>query len=144
MKKDKINIFLVDDDELYLKSLKIDFMALPHICIHTFATGEKCLKALDQNPDIIILDYNLNSIELNAMNGIQTLDKIKKLQKYSIPVIMLSSQDSIEIAISCMHHHAFDYVIKSETAFLRIQKLLVSIQKLKKLENQLDWYMSKI
>jgi hypothetical protein len=42
---------------------------------------------------------------------------------------MLSSQD-IDVAISCMHHKAFDYVVKSET-FLRLQKTLLPISILK-------------
>ena len=55
------------------------------------------------------------------MNGIETLDKIKTINP-DIPVVMLSSQDKIDVAINCMHHRAFDYVVKSETAFLRLTK----------------------
>ena len=54
------------------------------------------------------------------MNGIETLDKIRSLNPF-IPVIMLSSQDKIEVAVDCMKHKAFDYVVKSETAFIRLQ-----------------------
>jgi hypothetical protein len=36
----------------------------------------------------------------------ETLDKIKEYDS-DIPV-MLSSQDKIDVAISCMHHKAFD------------------------------------
>jgi DNA-binding NarL/FixJ family response regulator len=36
------------------------------------------------------------------MNGIETLDKIKEFNQ-GIPVVMLSSQDKIDVAISCMH-----------------------------------------
>jgi hypothetical protein len=43
---------------------------------------------------------------------------------------MLSSQDKIDVAIS-MHHKAFDYVVKSETSFLRLQKTLLPISILK-------------
>jgi DNA-binding NtrC family response regulator len=42
---------------------------------------------------------------------------------------MLSSQDKIDVAISCMHHKAFDYVVKSETSFLRLQKNITAILK---------------
>jgi DNA-binding NtrC family response regulator len=64
------------------------------------------------------------------MNGIETLDKIKEFNQ-DIPVVMLSSQDKIDVAISCMHHKAFDYVVKSETSFLRLQKTLLPISILK-------------
>ena len=117
----KIQIFLVDDDALFLKSMEIDFSQHSDYKIETYATGELCVENLSHEPDIIILDYQLDGIEKNAMNGIQTLDKIKIFNP-DIPVVMLSSQDKIEVAINCMHHKAFDYVVKSETAFLRIQK----------------------
>jgi DNA-binding NtrC family response regulator len=64
------------------------------------------------------------------MNGIETLDKIKEFNQ-GIPVVMLSSQDKIDVAISCMHHKAFDYVVKSETSFLRLQKILLPTSILK-------------
>lgn len=67
------------------------------------------------------MDYHLDGIEKFAMNGLETLDKIKSVNP-DIPVVMLSSQDKIDVAISCMHHRAFDYVVKSETAFIRLQK----------------------
>ena len=77
------------------------------------------------------------------MNGIQTLDKIKTLNP-GIPVVMLSSQDKIEVAINCMHHKAFDYIVKSETAFLRLQKVISTILETQKLEESLEWYMERI
>ena len=108
----KIKLFLVDDDALFLKSLEIEFLGHADFAIETYATGEICLKSISHNPDVIILDYLLNGIVENAMNGIETLDKIKEYNP-EIPVIMLSSQDNIEVAINCMHHKAFDYVVKS-------------------------------
>jgi len=143
MKKEKINIFLVDDDAVFLKSLEIEFLAHADFTIETFATGEICLQNLSHNPDLVILDYYLDGIDKNAMNGIETLDKIKAFNP-DIPVVMLSSQDSIDVAISCMHHRAFDYVVKSETAFLRLQKIITSIFSYKKLEKTLNWYMERM
>jgi DNA-binding NtrC family response regulator len=77
------------------------------------------------------------------MNGIETLDKIKAYNP-DIPVVMLSSQDKIDVAISCMHHRAFDYVVKSETAFVRLQKIITTIFKYKKMEKELNWYMERM
>jgi DNA-binding NtrC family response regulator len=139
----KIKLFLVDDDPLFLKSLELEFIEHADFEIKTFATGELCIQNLSQNPDIIILDYHLNGIDESAMNGIDTLDQIKTYNS-EIPVIMLSSQDKIDVAINCMHHKAFDYVIKSETAFMRLQKNIESIFKLKKLKKELSWYMDRM
>ena len=143
MNKEKIKLFLVDDDAVFLKSLEIDFLGRADFIIETFATGELCMANLSHDPDVIILDYFLDGIETTAMNGIETLDKIKAFNP-DIPVVMLSSQDKIDVAVDCMHHRAFDYVVKSETAFVRLQKIITTIFRYKKMEKELSWYMSRM
>jgi two-component system OmpR family response regulator len=107
----KIKLFLVDDDAFFLKALEIEFLQHANFTIETFATGEVAVANLSHNPDVIILDYYLDGVDKTAMNGIETLDKIKSLYP-DIPVVMLSSQDKIDVAIDCMHHKAFDYIVK--------------------------------
>jgi len=143
MNKDKIKLFLVDDDVVFLKMLEIEFLQHADFAIETYPTGEKCMENLKHNPDVIILDYLLDGIDKTAMNGIQTLDKVKAFNP-DIPVVMLSSQDKIEVAIDCMHHRAFDYVVKSETAFIRLQKIITTVFKYKKMEKELNWYMERM
>jgi len=139
----KIKVFLVDDDALFLKSLEIEFLQHADFAIETFSKGELCLEQLSHLPDVIILDYHLNGIDKEAMNGIETLKKIKAYD-LNIPVVMLSSQDKIDVAIDCMHHKAFDYVVKSETAFTRLQKIITNIFRYKKMEKTLTWYMDRV
>jgi two-component system, OmpR family, response regulator len=141
--KNKVKLFVVDDDAMYLKLLEIEFLQFPDFTLETFASGEICIKNLSHKPDIIILDYHLNGFDKYAMNGLQTLDKIKA-KNPGIPVVMLSSQDRIDVAINCMHHKAFDYIVKSETAFLRLQKVLDTILNTQKLEKTIEWYMEKM
>jgi two-component system, OmpR family, response regulator len=139
----KVKLFLVDDDAMYLKLLEIEFLQRADFDIETFATGELCIANLSHLPDVIILDYYLDGIDKQAMNGIETLDKIKAFNA-DIPVVMLSSQDKIEVAVDCMLHKASDYVVKSETAFVRIQKTITTIFRFKKMENELNWYMERM
>jgi DNA-binding NtrC family response regulator len=141
--ENKIKFFLVDDDALFLKSLEIEFLEHADFTVETYATGELCVENLSHNPDVVILDYHLDGIDKNAMNGMETLDKIKAFNP-DIPVVMLSSQDKIDVAIKCMHHKAFDYVVKSETAFVRLQKIITSIFHYKKMEKELTWYMDRM
>ncbi len=143
METGKVKIFLVDDDALFLKSLEIEFNNNTDFLIETYSTGEACIDYISHNPDVVILDYHLNGVDRNAMNGIETLDKIKKYNK-SISVIMLSSQDKIEVAVSCMQHKAFDYVVKSETVIFRLQKIILSILKYRAMEKELNWYMNRM
>lgn len=141
--KNKIKLFLVDDDALLLKTLELEFKEHTEFEIETFVTGELCIQNIFKQPDIIILDYHLDGINKDAMNGIETLDQIKSINS-EIPVIMHSSQDKIDVAVNCMHHKAFDYVIKSETSFIRLQKNIENIMKMKKMKKELSWYMDRM
>ncbi len=147
MNKDyKITIFLVDDDALFLKSLEIEFLNFPQFTVKTYATGELCLASLldkTNKPEIIVLDYHLDGVDKNAINGMETLDRIKA-KDAKMPVIMLSSQDKIDIAVDCMHHKAADYIVKSETAFIRLQASMENIFKYQRMQKELGWYMDRM
>ena len=138
-----INIFLVDDDAVLLKAMEIDFANAGGYNVKTFPTGELCMENIFYRPDVVVLDYHLDGISQGAMNGIETLDKIKAYDP-AIHVIMLSSQDKIAVAIDCMHHNALDYVIKSETAFLRIEKVITAVMSFQKMRGELNWYMERM
>lgn len=141
--KNQLLIFLVDDDPVFLKLLEIEFSELPNCEVETYVTGEECVENLTHKPDVIVLDYQLDGVERDVMNGLETLDKIKAYNP-EIPVIMLSAQDKIDVAVNCMHHAAFDYVVKSETAFFRLKKIISTISETQHLKKQLDWYMEKV
>lgn len=134
---------MVDDDAVFLKLLEIEFLEHADFDIETYVTGELCIENLSHKPDIVILDYLLDGVERDVMNGLETLDKIKAYNA-EIPVIILSAQDKIDVAVNCMHHFAFDYVVKSETAFMRLQKIITTIFETKKLKKQLSWYMERM
>lgn len=141
--ENKIKLFLVDDDVVFLKSLEMEFNERGNFDIETYVSGELCIENLSNRPDLVILDYLLDGTDKEAMHGIATLDKIKAYNA-DIPVVMLSAQDKIEVAVNCMHHKAFDYVVKSETAFLRLQKIITSVFHLRKVEKELVWYMERM
>lgn len=138
-----IKLFLVDDDAVFMRNLEKELLETADFEIITFSTGELCLEQINHNPDVVILDYELNAVNLDAMNGIDILDEILAFNP-AIPVIMLSSQDEINVAVNCMHHDAFDYVVKSETSFLRLQMIMTTIFQLKSMEKKLEWYKDKL
>ena len=91
--------------------------------IRSFPTGESCLQSLDEQPDIVVLDYYLNSKEKTAANGIDILKEIKKQNK-ALPVIMLSSQKSYATASQTVMYGAMHYVVKGQDAFDEIFQLI--------------------
>ncbi|MCX6302114.1 MAG: response regulator [Bacteroidia bacterium] len=103
-------IYIVDDDP-FINTLLVKRLASDQYTLETFESGEECLKAIDKNPDLIILDYLFVKKDHEFMNGMQVLDKIKEL-KPGTPVIMLSGQDKGEIVLELARKGINDYIIK--------------------------------
>ena len=125
-KAPKVNMFLVDDDPMYLKTLENSFLKESghyNAKVQTFLTGDECLKNLHLKPDVIVLDYYLNGFSPKAVNGLEILKKVKKMNA-KIQVVMLSGQDKIDIAVNSMKYGAFDYIVKNESAFVRTQNVI--------------------
>ena len=125
----KLKIFLVDDDALFLKNEELALNNNNEFIIETFATGELCLQNVYKNPDVIIMDYWLNGVTTDAMNGEQALDIIKRYDS-DIPVVILSGQEKIDVAVNCLHNRAFDYVVKSKTAFQQLRQIINTIKQM--------------
>jgi two-component system OmpR family response regulator len=117
-----LSVFIVDDDKLFTTSLSFELkeMFREKLTIQVFSTGEECLKHYQPPPDIIILDYFLNSRYPDAMNGLQVLMRIM-LVNPEAKVIMLSGQDKIEIAVDAIKNGAYDYIVKNDNVFLRLK-----------------------
>lgn len=127
LKKLSRKVFIVDDNEMLTMALQDYLTRKTMHTVEVFGTGEECIRHIDEQPDIIILDYNLNSVEENAANGEQILEVIKKLDP-SIHVIMLSSQDAYGTALKTVMKGADTYILKDADAFGKIEALIEGLQ----------------
>lgn len=99
-------IFIVDDEESILKMLSHWVKNQWGYNVKTFTNGNEALNAITENPDLVLLDIMLPDI-----NGNEVLGKIK--QRFpNLPVIMLSAQGSVEVAMESVRLGAFDYFPK--------------------------------
>jgi two-component system, OmpR family, response regulator len=103
-------IFIVDDDPM-INSLIISRFTSEGYLVEAFENGDDCLKALQKNPDLIILDYFFVSEKKELMNGMEVFERIKEVRPET-PVIMLSGQDKGEIVLELARKGIDDYVIK--------------------------------
>jgi len=113
-------IFIVDDDEMLTEALSDFLTRNVNHDISVFHTGEDLLKHIFEKPDVIILDYYLNSVNKDAANGLEILETIHKQHLDNTRVIMLSSQDSYVTATQTIQKGAMEYIIKDEDAFQKI------------------------
>lgn len=137
--KKQINIFIVDDNKSFALALKAVIETTfknKSIKIHSFETGENCMEKFRQvMPELVILDYCLNSKSDDAVDGLQVLGKIKKINA-DTSVIMLTSNDHIDIALKSFHQGASDYVVKTESQFKEINHSISKIFTTKELAFQ--------
>jgi DNA-binding NtrC family response regulator len=103
-------IFIVDDDPL-ITSLVTVRLENDGYTVKAFAYGEECLPALDERPDLIILDFYFVKDGTVPMNGMEVFDHIS-IMAPEIPVIMLSAQQKGEVVLEFARKGIADYVIK--------------------------------
>ncbi len=136
-------IFLVDDEPIQNEMLKDYISERFTYKIKTYESGEAALKDMGLDPEIVVLDFHLNGNSRDAMNGVDVLKKIKELHP-TTQVIMLSGQDKLEVAVESMKNGAYDYVIKGETAFSRMENVLNNINELSSIKAANNNYKSVI
>lgn len=103
-----VKIFIVEDDLWYGQLLKYHLSLNPDYDVRLFDQAKDCLSHLHLQPDVISIDFNLPD-----MSGEELLQRIKK--EYSnVPVIVISGQADISVALNLLKKGAYDYIIKDD------------------------------
>ena len=119
----QLSVFVVEDDKFFSEMVQDFLKENESLNISAFSSAESCLGKLNENPDIIILDYYLDKGDSGAMNGLDALKEIRK-KSPKTKVIVLSSQSSLNTATELLHVGAFDYVIKNGNAIKVLDKVM--------------------
>jgi two-component system response regulator AtoC len=101
-------IFVVDDDPWYSQILEYHLSLNPDYEVTCFASGKECLKNLHLNPQLITVDYSMDD-----MTGDELLEKIRNWNT-QIPVVVISGQEEISVALELLKKGAYDYLIKDD------------------------------
>ena len=137
-KRDIVNVYIVDDDELHLKILTNKLYTATDYKVYTFKSGEDFLDHLMKNPPnkkhfhVVVLDFLLSTDSTNK-NGVEILRIVKDINP-NMEVIMLSGHGDVDTAISSMHHGAFTFIEKTESSFARVLNNIRWLVSEKKLE----------
>ncbi|OQX87684.1 MAG: PEP-CTERM-box response regulator transcription factor [Candidatus Omnitrophica bacterium 4484_70.2] len=110
--KEKVlaKILIVDDDVGILNQLKWVLQGEYEVLIAS--NKEEGLRIIEEKmPELVALDVNLNGISFSDREGIEILDKIKNRFPF-IKVIMITGDDSKEIALEAINKGAYDYYVK--------------------------------
>lgn len=116
-------IYFVDDDLIYLKVVSHDLEKQGYKNVRSFSNAKDIIEAVkEKKPDISLLDYHLGG----KTTGLDVLKRIKQISPET-QNIFLTASDDINVAIETMKNGAYDYVIKGDTALIRINHLLGNI-----------------
>jgi DNA-binding NtrC family response regulator len=117
----KYKIFVVDDNNMFLKVM-YKFLSLnERLEVFALASGRECISRLNEKPDIISLDYTLPDF-----NGREILEKVMQITPQT-QVIIVSGQNDINTAIDLLKLGAYDYIVKGIDTR---DKILISIEKI--------------
>lgn len=124
-------IFIVEDNNVYARLLKVIIQTrFPEIKeVDIFPIGELCLGELDRDPDIIIMDYFLNTKyneEDEKHNGLAIIKRIKS-KKPNTNILLLSAQQSIDVALTATDLYSCCYVQKGSDAFDKVESYFRTI-----------------
>ena len=105
---DLYKIFIVEDDAWYGEILQYHLSLNPDYEVTLFKTGKECLSNMSLQPDLVTLDFSLPDL-----TGDKLFKKIRELNP-QLPVIMISSQEDISVAVNLLKLGVSDYLIKDE------------------------------
>jgi two-component system nitrogen regulation response regulator NtrX len=114
-------ILLIDDQKNILKSISLE-LKLEGYNVLTANSGFEGLQVIANNDiDLVMLD-----VLMPGMDGIETLRKIKELRS-DLPVIMMSAQGTIEMAVNATKLGAYDFIEKGREG-IDLEPVLVKIR----------------
>lgn len=123
-----LQLIAIDDDP-HMREMIQDFVSsrFSDAQLTCYSSGEEALQSIFKKPDLIILDYHLDSSDPMAMNGMQLLNKIK--ERFSdAAIVFLSAQESTDIAANTIKFGAFDYIVKNNMAFQRLELVIRNLR----------------
>lgn len=101
-------IFIVEDEKTYSSALHYHLSLNPDHEVSVFQDGKSLLENLFKKPDVISLDYSLPDT-----NALKLFKQIKQALP-QVPIIVVSGQQDMQVAIEILKEGAYDYFIKNE------------------------------
>lgn len=133
MGKDKaFLIFLVEDDPWYGQLLKYHLSMNPDYDVHLFNTGKDFLQQLHRQPDVVCIDYGLPDIQ-----GDKLLKEVLQFNN-QIPVVIISGQEEISVAVDLLKSGARDYIIKDTHTKDMLWRSILNIRENTGLKQQVE------
>jgi CheY-like chemotaxis protein len=137
-------VFVVDDNKVYLNLLK-NLIKSKKITVHAFTSGEECIRCLELEPDLIILDYHLDGVNPKAKKG----DIIAEMIHEELPsaeIVIISSDQKFKLLTQLKTAFTHNIVYKDRNApeVLRnkVEQLNTAKQETIEFKKSLIWFIA--
>jgi len=121
------NLYLVEDTAMERTILTDHLAKYPGVTIKGFFTGEACIKEIITNttvqPDLVLMDFFLDTSMGSKRDGLETLDKIKEICPQA-EVVMLTSVENPRIKELAKQKGALDYIVKGTESFKQLDEII--------------------
>lgn len=125
-------IFIVEDDPWYGEILEYHLSLNPDYQVEKFTSGSDCLKNLQQRPNLITLDYTMPD-----MNGSELFKKIRQVLP-DVPVIMISAQKNVGVAVDMLKLGISDYLVKNDDTKDLLWNAIIRIRETQNLKKEVE------
>ena len=125
-------IFIVEDDPWYGEILEYHLSLNEDYVITRFTTGKECLANLHKKPDLITIDFSLPDF-----TGDKLYEKIKQVDD-SIPVVAISGQEEVAVAVNLLKAGVTDYLVKDENTKDMLWNAVIRIRKMGSLKKEVE------
>lgn len=106
---DPRHILIVEDEQPIANMLHDIFLERGYVLTHAHDGAEALEQVKSNPPDLILLD-----IMMPKMDGRELLDALKGTDYESIPVIILTNNDQMEVIAEMLGKGAHDYIVKAD------------------------------
>lgn len=125
-------IFIVEDDPWYGQLLTHHLSLNPDFQVELFEKGRDMLTQLYKKPNLICMDFGLPDIK-----G-ETLLKEIQSRNNSIPVVIISGQEEISVAVNLLKAGARDYIIKDAHTKDLLWRSVLNIRETQNLRDEVE------
>lgn len=126
------NIFIVEDDPWYGEILAYHLSLNPDYKVTRCESAKECLSKLSSKPDLITIDFSLPD-----MQGDELFKKIREVNP-TVPVIIISGQDEVAVAVKLLKMGVSDYLIKDEATKDLLWNSVVRIRENQSLKKEVE------
>lgn len=132
------SIFIVEDDPWYGQILEYHLSLNPDYKITRFLNGNDCLENLHKKPDLISLDFGLPDYP-----GDKLFQKIRETLP-DIPVVIISAQENISVAVNLLKMGVSDYLIKDNATKDLLWNCIIRIRENQSLKQEVEFLKEEL